>query len=340
MRLDKFLKVSRLIKRRTVANDVCDSARVFVNDNPAKPAKQLTEKAKIEPVEVKQQTKTVKTQTTQAKQPSEAAKIESVHAKQLDEPVKEESKQAKAKPKSEIKWNSKLTQDQIEELIADGIEPGDNEYNLYLWNHGINPFEDQIKQKQPAETVKSVADPVLEKYKNDGFGQNAFGWYFNPWKGEFDKDYDPHNDPEYNEKLKEEKIDKSEKTSGNVKKTDKVEKNQTEEKPTKVSIWQKIKDRVSKIINIIKGYIANFNNKQLPEGTETEQEKAEYVAKANEVLKETLSADRVFDAKSRAAMQGREEFLAGIHISKELKEKIDAQEDVKEEMCEKKEAER
>ena len=41
MRLDKFLKVSRLIKRRTVANDVCDSAKVFVNNNPAKPAKQL-----------------------------------------------------------------------------------------------------------------------------------------------------------------------------------------------------------------------------------------------------------------------------------------------------------
>jgi uncharacterized Fe-S center protein len=37
MRLDKFLKVSRLIKRRTVANEVCDSARVFVNNNPAKP---------------------------------------------------------------------------------------------------------------------------------------------------------------------------------------------------------------------------------------------------------------------------------------------------------------
>lgn len=41
MRLDKFLKVSRLIKRRTVANDVSDSGRVFVNGNPAKPAKQL-----------------------------------------------------------------------------------------------------------------------------------------------------------------------------------------------------------------------------------------------------------------------------------------------------------
>ena len=43
MRLDKFLKVSRLIKRRTVANEVTDTGRVFVNDNPAKPAKQLKE---------------------------------------------------------------------------------------------------------------------------------------------------------------------------------------------------------------------------------------------------------------------------------------------------------
>ncbi len=41
MRLDKFLKVSRLIKRRTVANTVSDMGRVFVNGNPSKPAKQL-----------------------------------------------------------------------------------------------------------------------------------------------------------------------------------------------------------------------------------------------------------------------------------------------------------
>ena len=43
MRLDKFLKVSRLIKRRTVANEVSDMGRVFVNNNPAKPSKQLKE---------------------------------------------------------------------------------------------------------------------------------------------------------------------------------------------------------------------------------------------------------------------------------------------------------
>ncbi len=43
MRLDKFLKVSRLIKRRTVANEVSETGRVSVNGNPAKPAKQLKE---------------------------------------------------------------------------------------------------------------------------------------------------------------------------------------------------------------------------------------------------------------------------------------------------------
>ncbi|MCI1273607.1 MAG: RNA-binding S4 domain-containing protein [Clostridiaceae bacterium] len=48
MRLDKFLKVSRLIKRRTVANEVSDMGRVFVNSNPAKPSKQLKEGDVIE----------------------------------------------------------------------------------------------------------------------------------------------------------------------------------------------------------------------------------------------------------------------------------------------------
>lgn len=36
MRLDKYLKVSRLIKRRTVANEACDTGRIFVNDKPAR----------------------------------------------------------------------------------------------------------------------------------------------------------------------------------------------------------------------------------------------------------------------------------------------------------------
>ncbi|MBR5524943.1 MAG: RNA-binding S4 domain-containing protein [Clostridia bacterium] len=36
MRLDKYLKVSRLIKRRTVANEACDAGKVLVNDKPAR----------------------------------------------------------------------------------------------------------------------------------------------------------------------------------------------------------------------------------------------------------------------------------------------------------------
>ncbi len=36
MRLDKYLKVSRLIKRRTVANDACDAGRVMINGKVAK----------------------------------------------------------------------------------------------------------------------------------------------------------------------------------------------------------------------------------------------------------------------------------------------------------------
>ena len=41
MRLDKFLKLSRVIKRRTVANDVCQAGRVSVNGRPAKAGTKL-----------------------------------------------------------------------------------------------------------------------------------------------------------------------------------------------------------------------------------------------------------------------------------------------------------
>ena len=41
MRLDKFLKVSRMIKRRTVANEACSAGRVTVNDKVAKPSAEV-----------------------------------------------------------------------------------------------------------------------------------------------------------------------------------------------------------------------------------------------------------------------------------------------------------
>lgn len=57
MRLDKFLKVSRLIKRRTVANEACDAGRVLVNGNVAK----ASVKVKVgDIIEIQFGTKTVK----------------------------------------------------------------------------------------------------------------------------------------------------------------------------------------------------------------------------------------------------------------------------------------
>ena len=68
MRLDKFLKVSRLIKRRTVANEACDSGRVTVNGRPAKASAQVkagdvieigfgTKTVKVEVLDVRETTK-------------------------------------------------------------------------------------------------------------------------------------------------------------------------------------------------------------------------------------------------------------------------------------------
>ena len=68
MRLDKFLKVSRLIKRRTVANEACDAGRVLVNDKPAKASAQVkagdiieiqfgTRTVKVEVLDIKDTTK-------------------------------------------------------------------------------------------------------------------------------------------------------------------------------------------------------------------------------------------------------------------------------------------
>lgn len=41
MRLDKYLKVSRLIKRRTIANEACDAGRVAINGKPARASQEV-----------------------------------------------------------------------------------------------------------------------------------------------------------------------------------------------------------------------------------------------------------------------------------------------------------
>lgn len=264
---------------------------------------------------VEQPVQTAKTARTTVEQPTKTTTAET----KVEEPVQTEPTKSEQPTPKEVQWNSKLTPEQIEELIAEGIEPGDNEYNLYLWNHGINPFESQMKAKA---TQKTEVDEVLQKYRNDGFGKNAFGWYFNPWTSEYDKEYDPHKDPEYNDKIARE--------SKTTTKAKEEKETATEEpKAEKLSLKQRIKNLFNRIKDTIKRYIDNFNNKKLPEGTEkqtqdlSEQERAEYVAKANEVLEETLSTENVLNQNTRRAMQGRNDFVSKVHISDDLMQKIE-----------------
>ena len=48
MRLDQFLKLSRIVKRRSVAKELCDSGAVKVNGQPAKPSREIKEGDVIE----------------------------------------------------------------------------------------------------------------------------------------------------------------------------------------------------------------------------------------------------------------------------------------------------
>lgn len=65
MRLDKYLKVSRLIKRRSIANEACDSGRVLVNGKVAKASVQIKAGDLIE---IQFGTKTVKAEVLDIKE--------------------------------------------------------------------------------------------------------------------------------------------------------------------------------------------------------------------------------------------------------------------------------
>lgn len=65
MRLDKYLKVSRLIKRRTVANDACDAGRVMINGKVAKASVDV----KVgDVIEIEFGNRTVKVKVTEVKE--------------------------------------------------------------------------------------------------------------------------------------------------------------------------------------------------------------------------------------------------------------------------------
>lgn len=76
MRLDKYLKVSRLIKRRTVANEACDAGRVLINDRPAKASAQV--KAG-DTIEIQFGSKNVKVEVLDVKETVRKEDVESMY---------------------------------------------------------------------------------------------------------------------------------------------------------------------------------------------------------------------------------------------------------------------
>ena len=76
MRLDKYLKVSRLIKRRTVANKACDAGRVLVNDKPAKAYVQVKTG---DTIEIQFGSKNVKVEVLDVKETVKKEDVESMY---------------------------------------------------------------------------------------------------------------------------------------------------------------------------------------------------------------------------------------------------------------------
>ena len=76
MRLDKYLKVSRLIKRRTVANEACDAGRVLMN---GKPAKASAEVKAGDIIEIQFGTRTVKVEVLSVKETVRKEEVEELY---------------------------------------------------------------------------------------------------------------------------------------------------------------------------------------------------------------------------------------------------------------------
>lgn len=112
------------------------------------------------------------------------------------------------------------------------------------------PRQEKEETQKTAKEGKEI-DEVLQKYRNEGFGQNALGWYFNPWKDEYDATYDPHNDFSYNsnlrsnkEEIHKEKTNKEEKANAEAEVLDNQENNNLPAK--KENIFKKLFNKIFK----------------------------------------------------------------------------------------------
>lgn len=100
----------------------------------------------------------------------------------IEKSIKKEKEQSNKK--KETKWHPDLTPEQIEELEAEGIEPGDNEYTMYLRNHGINPNEnkakkEEVNKKKEIKWHSLLTPEQIDELKAEGIepGDNEYRMY-------------------------------------------------------------------------------------------------------------------------------------------------------------------
>lgn len=92
--------------------------------------------------------------------------------------------------------------DPLDVMAGSTISNGNNDGN----SDGAQPPKtlDSGNSENKETQEPNYDEEALKKYQNEGFGQNAFGHYFNPHESEFDPNYDPRTDKDYNEKIKNE----------------------------------------------------------------------------------------------------------------------------------------
>lgn len=76
----------------------------------------------------------------------------------------------------------------------------DSQYNFWGNNDDNNGYDDNDNDAgygNQGQLGDGDRDEALERYNQEGFGQNSAGVYYNPWTDEYDEGYDPHNDPSY-----------------------------------------------------------------------------------------------------------------------------------------------
>lgn len=124
-----------------------------------------------------------------------AVKENAKRATQRRESASKDAESEKVEPKKE----EKETESKVE---PEKVEPKKEEKET---ESKVEPTKIRPEEKKPEvkkEKINRKKDRVLDKYKAEGYTQNANGEYYNPWTDEYDAEYDPHKDVAYNQKDK------------------------------------------------------------------------------------------------------------------------------------------